>query len=103
MYISTFEFNITKNFCYSSDLTRSDTDSGNRIYDLVNEGLQYLDTRTEFWRQQKPMYARKREKEEAKGAREKNKQQPNDPAKYILKNLEEIDAGQLSSLCSGDT
>ncbi|XP_011670214.1 tetratricopeptide repeat protein 25 isoform X1 [Strongylocentrotus purpuratus] len=74
------------------DLTRSDTDSGNRIYDLVNEGLQYLDTRTEFWRQQKPMYARKREKEEAKGAREKNKQQPADPAKYILKNLEEIDA-----------
>nr|BAD38896.2 outer arm dynein binding protein [Heliocidaris crassispina] len=74
------------------DLTRSDTDSGNRIYDLVNEGLQYLDTRTEFWRQQKPMYARKREKEEAKGAREKNKQQPADPAKYVLKNLEEIDA-----------
>ncbi|XP_063954060.1 outer dynein arm-docking complex subunit 4-like isoform X4 [Lytechinus pictus] len=74
------------------DLTRADTDSGNRIYDLVNEGLQYLDTRTEFWRQQKPMYARKREKEEAKGAREKNKQQPADPAKYVLKNLEEIDA-----------
>ncbi|XP_071481076.1 outer dynein arm-docking complex subunit 4-like [Diadema antillarum] len=74
------------------DLTRADTDSGNRIYDLVNEGLQYLDTRTEFWRQQKPMYARKREKEEAKGAREKNKQKPADPAKYILKNLEDIDA-----------
>jgi len=29
----------------------------------VEEALSYLDSRTEFWRQQKPMYTRKREKE----------------------------------------
>lgn len=74
------------------DLTNPDTDSGNRIYDLVNQGIEYLDTRTEFWRQQKPMYARKREKDEAKGQREKSSKKPQDPAKYVLKNLEEIDA-----------
>ena len=33
------------------------------IYKTVEEALIYLDARTEFWRQQKPMYARKREKE----------------------------------------
>ena len=33
------------------------------IYDTVEGALTYLDSRTEFWRQQKPMYARKREKE----------------------------------------
>ena len=33
------------------------------IYTTVNEALGYLDARTEFWRQQKPMYARKRERE----------------------------------------
>lgn len=32
-----------------------------RIYSLVSDGLKYLDTRIEFWRQQKPMYARKKE------------------------------------------
>jgi ATPase subunit of ABC transporter with duplicated ATPase domains len=31
------------------------------IYQLVNEGLRYLDMRTDFWRQQKPLYARKKE------------------------------------------
>lgn len=31
------------------------------IYELVSEGLRYLETRTEFWRQQKPIYARKKE------------------------------------------
>ena len=33
------------------------------IYSTVGSALTYLDARTEFWRQQKPMYARKREKE----------------------------------------
>ena len=32
------------------------------IRDLATEGLDYLDTRTDFWRQQKPMYARKRDR-----------------------------------------
>ncbi|XP_071822236.1 outer dynein arm-docking complex subunit 4-like isoform X2 [Apostichopus japonicus] len=74
------------------DLTRSDTDSGNRIYDLVSEGIDYLDTRTEFWRQQKPMYARKREKSDVNRQAGKDNKRPVDPTRYILKNLEEIDA-----------
>ena len=36
------------------------------IYHTVEEALCYLDARTEFWRQQKPMYTRKREKETKK-------------------------------------
>ncbi|KAG5462426.1 MAG: hypothetical protein BJ554DRAFT_5236, partial [Olpidium bornovanus] len=32
-----------------------------RICALVSQGLEYLEARTEFWRQQKPMYARKKE------------------------------------------
>ncbi|KAG5459770.1 MAG: hypothetical protein BJ554DRAFT_8274, partial [Olpidium bornovanus] len=38
-----------------------DLANNSKIYELVTEGLRYLDTRTEFWRQQKPMYARKKE------------------------------------------
>ncbi|KAJ3028485.1 Tetratricopeptide repeat protein 25, partial [Rhizophlyctis rosea] len=33
----------------------------NSIVSLVTDALNYLDTRTEFWRQQKPIYARKKE------------------------------------------
>ncbi|KAJ3294287.1 TPR-like protein [Rhizoclosmatium globosum] len=33
-----------------------------QIFDFVNEGLRYLGTRLEFWRQQNPLYARKKEK-----------------------------------------
>ncbi|KNE54866.1 hypothetical protein AMAG_00814 [Allomyces macrogynus ATCC 38327] len=32
-----------------------------RIFGLVSDGLKYLETRTEFWRQQKPIYARRKE------------------------------------------
>lgn len=32
------------------------------LRDLVIDGLEYLDSRTEFWRQQQPIYSRKREK-----------------------------------------
>eukprot|EP01137_Pigoraptor_chileana_P005691 Opistho-2@49090 len=36
--------------------------SSENMYDLVSGGISYLDTRTEFWRQQKPLYARKTER-----------------------------------------
>ncbi len=32
-----------------------------QIQALVNEGLKYLNTRLGFWRQQNPLYARKKE------------------------------------------
>lgn len=77
------------------------------IYTLIQEGVSYLDSRTEFWRQQKPMYARKREKELKKWkpspTRPQNPTHSTRPAKevdytkYVLNCLEEIDTG-LSSL-----
>jgi hypothetical protein len=33
---------------------------------LAETGIKYLDKRTEFWRQQKPMYARKNEAKQLK-------------------------------------
>jgi len=36
--------------------------SSESIGELINAGIRYLDNRTDFWRQQKPMYTRKREK-----------------------------------------
>ena len=31
---------------------------GESISEIINNGIRYLDNRTEFWRQQKPMYTR---------------------------------------------
>ncbi|XP_039274480.1 outer dynein arm-docking complex subunit 4-like isoform X2 [Styela clava] len=67
---------------------------GMSIYDLVSSGINYLDTRTEFWRQQKPMYARKRDKalmQQKWSNRKATDATYDDPTKFILKNLEEID------------
>jgi hypothetical protein len=52
----------------------------------ANNGLDFLDSRTEFWRQQKPIYARKSAyNPNAESDATKN------PLNYILKKLEVID------------
>lgn len=72
------------------------------LYTTVDEALGYLDARTEFWRQQKPMYARKRERELKKyrpaPTRPKSKGTAGagvDHTKYVLKALEDIDSGNF--------
>jgi len=64
------------------------------ISGLVSQGLNYLDTRTDFWRQQKPMYARKHEKLQLRRRPEAStgKLAPND---YIIRELERIDQAQV--------
>ncbi|KAI9324130.1 hypothetical protein BDR26DRAFT_848993 [Obelidium mucronatum] len=51
-----------------------------QIIELVNEGLRYLGTRLEFWRQQNPLYARKKEKKikprMERGGKKKTQVQP---------------------------
>lgn len=37
------------------------TNPNAKVKDLVDDALKYLETRTEFWRQQRPIYARKRQ------------------------------------------
>ena len=42
--------------------TEEKSPSGAAVHGLAYDGIMYLDKRTEFWRQQKPMYARKRDR-----------------------------------------
>ena len=70
------------------------------IQETVESALTYLDQRTEFWRQQKPMYARKREKEMKRYKPSptrfitisKSRGNGPDQVKLVMKTLEEIDA-----------
>ncbi|XP_012936467.1 tetratricopeptide repeat protein 25 [Aplysia californica] len=68
--------------------TEMNTDTGRKINSLAEEGLSYLDTRTEFWQQVKPMYARQYESRQAMTRGRNTKTTPHE---YILSELEKID------------
>ncbi|NXN43123.1 TTC25 protein, partial [Rhinoptilus africanus] len=80
------------------DLMESSTKQGIKVADLVLSGISYLDTRSEFWQQQKPIYARVRERKlrQQRWIRDK-KQKPAEVGRYIVKSMEDIDM-----LLSGD-
>ncbi|XP_046329554.2 outer dynein arm-docking complex subunit 4-like [Haliotis rufescens] len=79
--------------------TDATTSTGKTISDLVEEGLSYLDTRTDFWRQQKPMYTRLYERREQRRRRNSgNKGQS--PQDYVMSELERIDEAQLNGKTS---
>ncbi|XP_031750580.1 tetratricopeptide repeat protein 25 isoform X2 [Xenopus tropicalis] len=72
-------------------LVNGNTRSGVKLHDLIINGILYLDTRTEFWRQQKPIYARERDRKIMQQKWKRDKNTPADPSQYIVKSLEEID------------
>ncbi|KFV94089.1 Tetratricopeptide repeat protein 25, partial [Eurypyga helias] len=80
------------------DLMESSTKQGVKVADLVLSGISYLDTRSEFWQQQKPIYARVRERKlrQQRWSRDK-KRNPVEAGRYIVKSLEDIER-----LLSGD-
>ena len=64
------------------------------------DGLEYLNKRADFWRQQKPMYARERDRRRQRqqlGGRSRGGDQ--EPMQYILQRLEEIDEGERILSC----
>ena len=71
------------------------------IRTLAIQGLEYLDTRTEFWQQQKPMYSRRRDKKMRENANRQatDADKCKDPTQWVLKNLEEIDDGMFTHPC----
>ncbi|XP_041942598.1 outer dynein arm-docking complex subunit 4 isoform X1 [Alosa sapidissima] len=76
------------------DLVKGRTSSGERLQDLILSCISYLDTRTEFWQQQKPIYARQRDQKLLQQQRKNTRYNPqSDPTRYVLTNLEQIDNG----------
>lgn len=77
---------------FSTDLTKGTIKYGLTVEDLIMTGINYLDTRSNFWRQQKPIYARERDRKlmQEKWLRDR-KRRPSQTARYILKSLEDID------------
>ncbi|XP_068387709.1 outer dynein arm-docking complex subunit 4 isoform X2 [Eschrichtius robustus] len=84
------------------DLIRGTIKRGLTVEDLIMTGINYLDTRSDFWRQQKPIYARERDRKltQEKWLRDR-KRRPSQTARYILKSLEDIDMLLTSGSAEG--
>ncbi|NXS99308.1 TTC25 protein, partial [Jacana jacana] len=80
-----------KTLLKDEDLMESSTKEGIKVLDLVLGGISYLDKRSEFWQQQKPIYARVKERklQKQRWMRDK-KQKPADIGRYIVKSMEDI-------------
>lgn len=77
-----------------SESASNQSDTNKAIRTLTIQGLDYLDTRTEFWQQQKPMYSRRRDRKMRENARQGTGiDKTKDPIQWVLKNLEDIDEG----------
>uniref|UniRef100_UPI00398E372E outer dynein arm-docking complex subunit 4 isoform X11 n=1 Tax=Pristiophorus japonicus TaxID=55135 RepID=UPI00398E372E len=73
------------------ELMKTNTDSGGTIQDLIMSGITFLDTRTEFWRQQKPIFARERERRMKEISWQSNRARESEQTIYILEALLDID------------
>lgn len=60
----------------------------------ASDCLNYLNSRIEFWRQQKPIYARKKEQMEKSKGRTGTKGGPSNNNQYVINELEKIDEGE---------
>ncbi|EPQ13659.1 Tetratricopeptide repeat protein 25 [Myotis brandtii] len=84
------------------DLIKGTIKHGQTVEDLIMTGINYLDSRSNFWRQQKPIYARERDRKlmQEKWLRNR-KRRPSQTARYILKSLEDIDMLLTSGSAEG--
>ncbi|KAI9138057.1 hypothetical protein BKA69DRAFT_1094172 [Paraphysoderma sedebokerense] len=75
------------------------------IRELVQEALRYLDTRTEFWRQQKPIYARKTEAAQIKVkiSEAKTRQLAKEKEKQDIRSAEKMRAHRRNVSGAGKT
>ncbi|XP_041813827.1 outer dynein arm-docking complex subunit 4 [Chelmon rostratus] len=82
-----------ENLLKDEDLVKGKTKYGERLQDVIQGCLTYLDTCTEFWNQEKPICEREREhKLMQQKCSKPHHSAPSEPAHFLLKSLEDIDA-----------
>ncbi|XP_065137042.1 outer dynein arm-docking complex subunit 4 isoform X2 [Paramisgurnus dabryanus] len=75
------------------DLIKGKIRTGENVQDLIEGCISYLDTRTEFWQQQKPIYARQRDRRLMQQQWNRAFHKPtSNPGRYCETRQEEIDA-----------
>uniref|UniRef100_UPI00359014F4 outer dynein arm-docking complex subunit 4-like n=1 Tax=Myxine glutinosa TaxID=7769 RepID=UPI00359014F4 len=79
------------NLLKNKDLAGSRTQSDKKFEDLIRSGHEYLDLCSEFWRQQKPMYARVENRRVYQQKKSRGRSLDQDPTVYALRSLKDID------------
>ncbi|XP_026233420.1 tetratricopeptide repeat protein 25 [Anabas testudineus] len=82
-----------ENLLKDEDLVKGKMKGGEKLQDVIQNSLTYLDTCTEFWNQEKPLCARDKERKLMPQTRSKSHHTaPPDPAQFLLKALKDINA-----------
>ncbi|XP_037647977.1 tetratricopeptide repeat protein 25 [Sebastes umbrosus] len=84
-----------ENLLKDEDLVKGKMKGGERLQDVIQGCLKYLDGCTEFWNQEKPISPREKERKRSKPRH----RAPSEPAQFLLKSLDDIDA----ELASGNS
>ncbi|XP_063041806.1 outer dynein arm-docking complex subunit 4 [Engraulis encrasicolus] len=74
------------------DLAKGRTSGGERLQDIILTCISYLDTRTEFWQQQKPIYAHQRDRKLMQQQR-KQARPVSDNTPQVITNMDQIENG----------
>ncbi|GAA6217988.1 tetratricopeptide repeat protein 25 isoform X1 [Lates japonicus] len=91
-----------ENLLKDEDLVKGKTKGGEQLQDVIQSCLTYLDTCTEFWNQEKPICARERERKLMQQKCSKLRPSaPSEPAQFLLKSLDDIDAELTSGNAEG--
>ncbi|TDH03170.1 hypothetical protein EPR50_G00160220 [Perca flavescens] len=88
-----------ENLLKDEDLVKGKTKGGEQLQDVIQGCLTYLDTCTEFWNQEKPISAQ--EKERKLMQQKTLPSTTSDPAQFLLKSLDDIDAELTSGNAEG--
>jgi len=80
----------------SADLVKGKIKGGEQLHDVIQGCLAYLDSCTEFWTEETPSGSRggKGRKLRQEDGGKPRRGAPSEPAQFLLKSLEDIDAGE---------
>ncbi|XP_071323804.1 outer dynein arm-docking complex subunit 4 [Trachinotus anak] len=91
-----------ENLLKDEDLVKGKTRSGERLQDVIQSCLTYLDTCTELWNPEKPICARERDRKLMQQKCSKlHSSALSEPAQFLLKSLDDIDAELTSGNAEG--
>uniref|UniRef100_A0A8C4NGJ4 Outer dynein arm-docking complex subunit 4 n=1 Tax=Eptatretus burgeri TaxID=7764 RepID=A0A8C4NGJ4_EPTBU len=79
------------NLLKNKDLTTTRSQGDQKFEDLIKTGQEYLDLCSEFWRQQKPLYARVQDRQACQPKNSKGQNPNSNPTSYALQSLKDID------------
>ncbi|KAK2833164.1 hypothetical protein Q5P01_017053 [Channa striata] len=91
-----------ENLLNDEDLAKSKTKEGERLQDIIQNCLTYLDTCTEFWSEEKPGCAQEKDRKHVQPKTKKPLHYAaSEPALFLRKSLEDIDAKLTSGNADG--